>query len=687
MAEQREVAVKVTVDANQAEKEVKGLNDQLKGTGQAAQKAGDTAKKSTGFFKGLGGVLKTLGIVTIIAEGFNFLREALNKNQRVADTLAAVFGTIASVINQLINIIIDVTAQVSASTNGFDALGKVMGGILRLVINPFKVAFFNIKLAIEAAQLAWEKSPLGKGDPGRIKELTASIEETAKNIKETVKDQIAAGKQVVLNFADAASSVFKVVEGTIEGAKKIDIAATFEQQKSIVRLKNNAELAAAELAGLVEKYDRLAEDQRQIRDDELRGIDERIAANERLGEILQEQRKAQLAQANAVLSAAQAEASQDASNIQLQKAVIEARNNVAAVEAQINSLQSEQKTNAVALAKIKIELGKQEAAATNARLLNEQKAQAELIKDELLKLETKKKIFAEEEQIEIARLKSIVDNTVAGTEARVAAEIELANKRSELAIQAKQLDQQILETSTNRQLELINRQKDFYQQDFQMRAQLLEQQSALLDKQFKDNLITEQQYFDGKRQIAMSEMQIEQDKLNQKKAITDQIIGLFGAESKAGRAALVVKQVLLAKEMIMEIKRTISFAKGSLGRAKIATAEGSAQTAKIGFPQNIPMLIGYAVQAAGIIGAITKAVRGVQGAAGAVGGVSVPTSAAIPTAAPIQPSVSPQAQLQIQNRNAINNLSNQGMRAYVLNSDLQNNEQINAYLSRNASIG
>ena len=43
--------------------------------------------------------------------------------------------------------------------------------------------------------------------------------------------------------------------------------------------------------GLIEKYDLQAEQQRQIRDDESRSIEDRIKANEKLGEILDKQDK------------------------------------------------------------------------------------------------------------------------------------------------------------------------------------------------------------------------------------------------------------------------------------------------------------------------------------------------------------------------------------------------------------
>jgi hypothetical protein len=681
MAKQ-EIPIKITVDTKGAEQGVANLKVTIENTEKAAKGAGEAAKKSTGFFGGLGGAIKALGIVSVIAGAFGVLKDALFKNQKVADTFAAVTGTIASLMTQLINIISGVIDRVSKSTNGFDALGKVMKGLLTLALTPIKVVFFEIKLAIELLQLAWEKSVFGKGDEGRIKELTANIKATKDSLIGVGKDAINAGKDIATNFVDAAKSIGDVVTGTIEGVKKIDVAATFEQQKAITRLKNNAELAAATLAGLIEKYDRQAEQQRQIRDDETKSIDERIAANNQLGKILEQQRRAQLQQAQAILASAQAEANADRENIQLQKAVIDAKNNVAGVEAQITGLLSEQKVNAVGLAKIKIELGKQEAQATNQRLLNEQKAAAELIKNENDKLAAKKKIFEEESKIELARLQGVVDAANVGTEARIAAEIELANKKSELAIQGQQLDRQILETGLNTQLEQINKQKEIYQLDFDARAQFIEQEKMLLEQQLANKLITDQQYLDAKRGITAQENQLEIDKLNQKKAITDQIIGLFGAETNVGRAALVIKQVLAAKEMIMEAKKTITFGKLKLAESTASVAAGTAKTAAIGFPQNIPMLIGYALQAAGIIMAIKQAVSGVGKAAGGgidTGGVNV--------TAPISPAATPQVTATAVNTAAVNQMGNQATRAYVLNSDIQNDNQRNAYIDRNASIG
>lgn len=101
----------------------------------------------------------------------------------------------------------------------------------------------------------------------------------------------------------------------------------------------------------------------------------------------------------------------------------------------------------------------------------------------------------------------------------------------------------------------------------------------------------------------------------------------------------------------------------------------------------INLAIDIAARAATILGNIAAAKR-ILSRANVPGGGGGGNMAAIPTtAAPLQAGLSPQTQLQVQNQQAINAMGNQATRAYILNSDLQNNNQINAYLQRNATIG
>jgi hypothetical protein len=105
----------------------------------------------------------------------------------------------------------------------------------------------------------------------------------------------------------------------------------------------------------------------------------------------------------------------------------------------------------------------------------------------------------------------------------------------------------------------------------------------------------------------------------------DDLANVFAAESDLQKGAIVLKQTLLAIELGIEISKTIAFSKLALARSKVAVIEGSAQTAKIGFPQNVIPLALYAIQAALIVTSIIKATKAADAAAGA-GGNAVPTA-------------------------------------------------------------
>lgn len=89
----------------------------------------------------------------------------------------------------------------------------------------------------------------------------------------------------------------------------------------------------------------------------------------------------------------------------------------------------------------------------------------------------------------------------------------------------------------------------------------------------------------------------------------DNLIATTEAESKVNKAALVAKHIIMAQELIMEASKTVTFSAQVAARSKAALVEGKARTAKVGFPQNIPLLIGYGLQAAGIIMSLKNALK------------------------------------------------------------------------------
>jgi hypothetical protein len=392
--------IEIVVETGAANKEAKQLKDTIEETGGVAKKSGAEATKSieevgkasknteksakgasTGV-KLLGTGLKALGIGAITA-AIGFFADALSRNQQFTDALSTALETIRIVFTQVVNAIIKTVEQVNASSAGFDSLGKVIKGLLTLAITPLKLSFFAIKLALQETQLAFEKSFFGDKDPKTIKQLNEDIDKTRLNILEVGADAVKAGKDVATNVAGAIGELASAAAIATDNLSKISVKSALEQAKVTTQLKNTAELAAASIQGLIEKYDREAELLRQIRDDDRLSIEQRIKANEELGLKLDEQADAQKNLANASLLLARQNLKGNENNVALRKAEIEALNEIAAIEASVTGFRAEQLTNRNALDKERIELLRElnEIGKTDVELA---KSEAEQLRDDRL---------------------------------------------------------------------------------------------------------------------------------------------------------------------------------------------------------------------------------------------------------------------------------------------------------------
>jgi len=300
--------------------------------------------------RGVGTALKAAGVGLVIA-AFVALQEALGRNQKIMNAVNTAMTTVSTTLNQVADVLVDVYNWVTKSSDRFDGLTKVIKGLITLSLTPLKLAFYTIKLGVEAAMLAWEDSFLGGGDEEKIKALRVSMQETAADIKQIGLEAVEAGKQVVTNFGDAVGEITAIGTMAVEGISKISVKANFEQAKATTAAQNSSKLAEAQIQGLIEKYDRQAELQRQIRDDETKTFAERQAANKKLGEILNEQETEMLKLAKSRENAAALELSANKENIDLQVAYQQTLNDTAAVEAQVAGFRSEQLTNEVSLGK------------------------------------------------------------------------------------------------------------------------------------------------------------------------------------------------------------------------------------------------------------------------------------------------------------------------------------------------
>ena len=359
--------------------------------------------------------------------------------------------------------------------------------------------------------------------------------------------------------------------------KEISVEAALETAKANQALEKSAQIAAAQSRILLEQYDRQAELQRQIRDDETKSIEERQAANNELNNILVKQEEEMTKNAKLVKAAAQAQFDLTGKTEDY-VAVLEAEAEVQAVAATVTGFKSEQQVNANALTKEATELTNAKLESESLLSIEQKRFNAEQIDDELKRLEALKEIDILEAEQETIRLQAIVDNANAGTQAKIDAQIAL---------------------------------DDFTEQS---------RQTGIT----RDNEITQAKIANEKMLTAT------------KQKALDDLIAIGGAETKFGKAMFLLKQALAIKEMIMEAKKTITFSSIAAAKSTVAVAEGTAQTAKVGFPQNIPLLIGYAAQAAGIISAIKSATgtakSAVSGIGGGGGSIVEPTAPSAPPA-------------------------------------------------------
>jgi hypothetical protein len=336
-----------------ASDETKDLDKGLEETGKSGSKGFRAIGTAV---KGFGMALKTAGIGLAIAL-FVSLKESLERNQKVMDTVNTIMGTISTTFNQVADVLVEVFNWTTKSTDRFDGLGKTLSGLVTLALTPLKVAFFGLKLGVQEVQLAWEKW-VGAADPKKIAELKKGIDETTDSLAEIAKEAVNAGADIYNNIGDAIGEIGDIYEKASEGISKISIKANYEQAKATTAATKAALFAAAEFAKLNAEKLKEAELFRQIRDDETKTFAERIQANKDLKKSLEEQQKLQSEQIQKQVTAAALAVKQNG-NDENKLALMEAQNAQLELEETITGQLSEQKTNQVSLEKELAEIKKE----------------------------------------------------------------------------------------------------------------------------------------------------------------------------------------------------------------------------------------------------------------------------------------------------------------------------------------
>jgi len=317
-------------------REVGDLNKEVaKGNKQTEEglKGVESASKDTARgVRGIGNALKAAGIGLAIA-AFAKLKEIFEQNQVVADGFNKAFEFISIAFNDFANFVIN---NFSVVTDFFKAIFEDPIGSLKTFGNLVKE---NIIERFESFldTLGFIASAVKKVFAGDF----AGALDDVKN----------AGKEYIEIYTGVEGTFDKVADGVTKAVKATTkyVTETGKAAAANVELEKTARKAEVANQGLIEQYDRQAEQLRQTRDDESKSFEERIKANKELGKLLDEQEKAMMANADARVLQAEAELAKNKENIDLQIAYQEAVNEQAAIEAQITGFRSEQQTNANSL--------------------------------------------------------------------------------------------------------------------------------------------------------------------------------------------------------------------------------------------------------------------------------------------------------------------------------------------------
>ena len=312
----------------------KGLEGTKKATEENAKETKglqSSFKKAAAGVKGFGLALKAVGIGLAI-EAFAMFKEVLGENQKVADFFAASVESLSIAFNDFFKFIENNLSSITGFfkdifENPKENLEEFADAIKNNLIERFNSFLDTLGFLATAVKKVFER------------DFAGALEAVKQAGKESV--DVLTG---VNNSVDKVAEVLpKVTNAILDYAK-----STYQAAAATIELNKQAEVAAVINQGLIEDYDRQAEQQRQIRDDTRNSLEVRIEANNKLGEILEEQQKLMLENADLILKAAENDLQKN-NNQENYIKLLEAENEKKAVLAQIEGFRSEQLVNQAAL--------------------------------------------------------------------------------------------------------------------------------------------------------------------------------------------------------------------------------------------------------------------------------------------------------------------------------------------------
>jgi hypothetical protein len=661
----------INVNTDNANKNVDDLNKKLDQTNKSTQGTTKSAKTSAGAFSSIGGALKGLGIITVISKAFEFFSEILLKNEKVSNFLSTGINFLTGVFSDLVTFLVDnVDTVVGFFKDVFQNPKKYIDQLVAAIKNNL---LERIKSAIDAFGYL--------GDI--IKNVfTGDFDAAGESAKKFGKEMLDVATGVDDAFDKTAAAVEELVE--VSGdyfAKKL------KQAQELTDATEKAEIAEARMLQTIKENEIAAEKLRQTRDDDTLSIRARIIANEDLQKQLDKSEKAELKLLNTRLRKINAEIALTGKSKETDIELIKLAGERKDIEEKYTGFRSEALKNNNALLNEELQITKSLAENENKRLLDTEKANNELERDEIQRLENKKKILAEESELELKRLEDNLYNTSFGTTARAEAEIAFYQKVNELAIQSDSLDAQIEQAKYKRSTDALERLVNDQNLEFEFRQEALNKEQEQLEEAFLNKLISQDEYNLKYQELSKKRIAIDAEEFAFQQSLQERRNALISAGLDFLQAATgeneKIANIIFTIQKALEIGRIVSSTAGAIGQV-LANTKAIPPVLPPGIPnpayisaaafgaKNIAALkIGAAAQIGQIAAATLSRFKGASG--GSVGG-STNASSGISASAPITPQ-RPETATTNLSAQTINAIGNQAIRAYVVETDITSNQK------------
>lgn len=516
---------KANLDAIKTSEANKKALDQLKAS---QEKFNQAAKDGEDPLKNLddatGGLLEKftlflknpIGIaITALVGLFNLFKEAIGRNEKATESLNIIISKFTGIINGVLAVVGKLAEfllndLLKAINNPKQAVLDFGNAIKENFINRLTSFLVLGRAVVDFFQGDFKKSLKGVTDG--VIQLTTGVEKATDKLSKV-------GTSVASTYSKSAEATERLANAT----KKLE--------------KNQVLLEQSDL-----RSKKLAEDQRQIRDDTSKSFAQRIEANKKLGSILDQQLKKEKALGLETLRIEQERVKAFGSTSENIANVNAARTKLLEIEERIGGQRSEQLVNQNSLLKEQSDSAKQ-ASANRLKAVEDQKGAAKKVS------EAERQVFNDRLQLEQLKL----DKRRAHGENVLDLELKLLEKREKFELEAE---------------DLIQSKKDLIKESYKQSREILTKQGQ--DRIIENEILLEELEIKRKQAHGENVLQLELDLSEKKKQLELTAFGTTEEEKRIIKESYRQnEEILIAEDAARKLSDQIAFDEQDLAARRL----------------------------------------------------------------------------------------------------------------------